>query len=84
MPYLPIVEYYDRASGVCGGPKNIRDFYALYLLPGRRHNERPGSAAGPRDLEAKIVAWVEKGESPGPITLKMNAGPAKTLEIAPY
>ena len=84
VPYLPIVEYYDRASGVCGGPKNIRDFYALYLLPGRKHGATTGPGGQPQALKEKIVAWVEKGEKPGVIKLDMTAGPVKTLDIAPY
>ena len=84
---LPIVEYYDRAAGVCGGPEKLRDFYSLYLLPGRRHaGDGKGAGAGgaPQNLHSKIVAWVEKGERPGNIVLNMNSGPVKKLEIAPY
>ena len=87
VPYLPIVEYYDRAAGVCGGPEKLRDFYSLYLLPGRRHSgDGKGAGVGgvPQNLHSKIVAWVEKGERPGNIVLNMNSGPVKKLEIAPY
>jgi len=87
VPYLPILEYYDRAAGVCGGPAKIRDFYLLYCLPGRRHaskGKEAGAGGEPKNLRDLIVAWVEKGEKPGNIVLDMNSGPAKTLEIAPY
>jgi feruloyl esterase len=84
VPYPPIVEYYDRAAGVCGGPKTIRDFYALYLLPGRKHNPKSGISGDPQGMNEKIVAWVENGEKPGAMKLDLTTGPLKTMEIAPY
>ncbi len=84
VPPFPVIEYYDRVAAMCGGPKAVRGFYAMYMLPGRRHSGKAGTGGGLQDLSEKIVNWVEKGEHPGPSTLMMNAGPAKVLEIAPY
>ncbi len=85
VPPIPVLEYYNRVGEACGGSKALRDFFAMYVFPGATHHPSRGGAAGsPRNLEQKLIDWVEKGEKLGPITLNMQAGPKKTLEIEPY
>ncbi len=84
VPPFPVIEYYDRVAELCGGPKAVREFYAMYKLPGRRHGDKAGPAGDMNGLREKIVDWVEKGQKPGACTVKMNAGHKKTLEIEPY
>jgi len=83
-----ISEFYDEAAKRLGGYASAREFFAYYVEPGRTHSAA-GEASGngqigaPRNVEAAIVDWVEKGKDPGALKFDWNHEP-KYLEVQSY
>ena len=88
-PVTPMCEYYDEVVARTGSLGATQDFLVHYTLPGRTHGAR-GEASGagkvgePRDLEKKIVDWVEKGVAPGPLECDWTDGSGRVLTVWPY
>jgi feruloyl esterase len=61
------VNYYDKVSKAVGGQNEIDAFAKLYLVPGMHHCS---GGPGPNEFDMLTVLenWVEKAQSPGPVT----------------
>jgi len=79
------VAYYDKVSKIVGGQKAMDDFAKLYLVPGMHHCT---GGPGPNDFDVltALENWVEKGQSPGPITAshKTNGRVDRTRPLCPH
>lgn len=70
--------YHDAGKFVEGGPAALPRFIRYYRVPGMAHC---GGGTGPGDaadqmLDA-LIAWVEKGKSPGPVVAHRGADRVK-------
>jgi len=61
----PIVDYYQQATDLAGGPNEISPYARLFIVPGMGHCwERPGPAPDYFDPLLAVERWVEQGEAP--------------------
>jgi len=79
------VGYYEQVSKVVGGQQAMDAFAKLYLVPGMHHC---GGGPGPNqfDMLTALENWVEKGQSPGPITAthRENGVLTRTRPLCPH
>ena len=61
------VGYYEQMSKIVGGQQAMDAFAKLYLVPGMHHCTG-GPGPNQFDMLTALENWVEKGQSPGPIT----------------
>lgn len=60
------IDYYEAATRAMGGAPNTRDFFRLFLVPGRNHCSG-GDGAWAIDHLEYLEAWVEQGKAPDEI-----------------
>ena len=63
IPQEGLIDYYETAERVVGGPAAMRDFVRLFLIPGMNHCSG-GPGAGTVDYLSAIMDWVENGKAP--------------------
>ncbi len=59
----PSIDYYELATRAMGGPATTRDFFRLFLVPGKDHCTG-GVGAHEIDYLGALERWVEHGEAP--------------------
>jgi feruloyl esterase len=59
----PSIDYYELATRAMGGPAATRDFFRLFLVPGKDHCTG-GVGAYEIDYLGALERWVERGEAP--------------------
>jgi feruloyl esterase len=62
MP-LPIIDYYESAQKLAGGPAQTQDFFRLFVIPGMNHCGG-GDGAFAIDFLKHLEDWVEDGVAP--------------------
>jgi len=79
------VAYYDQVSKVVGGEQAMDAFAKLYLVPGMHHCTG-GPGPNQFDMLTALENWVEKGQSPGPITAthRENDAVTRTRPLCPH
>jgi feruloyl esterase len=79
-----LVGYYKDAAKAVGGEQALDKFAKLYKVPGMAHC---GGGTGPHDatdqLIEAMIAWVEKGQAPGPVVSHRGKDRAKMLFADP-
>jgi feruloyl esterase len=95
ITYLGSIAYYDAVK-LRMGPKQVRDFYKLYIIPGMAHGPDNGTSnqdanppypqRGQGEIFGLLTRWVEKGVAPATITMRsVSEKPvAKSLPMCAY
>lgn len=81
VPVPSMIAWYEKTAAAQGGPAKFAKGCRFFLMPGHAH----GPGRGMRsmgDLDAAIVAWVEKGKEPKTLTATMQDGTLMT--VLPY
>lgn len=81
-----IMDYYEKAERVAGGPEQAGEFFRLFMVPGMDHC---GGGAGPFVIDwlKALDDWVEQGRAPDMVTglhLGPEGKPQDPRQIAPY
>lgn len=76
-------QYYDEVSKL--SPRNIVDFYRLFLAPGTYHCAT-GTGPFPYDSLKELVKWVESGSAPDTLTAvtTTSSGDQVTRQLCSY
>ncbi|MCZ0983138.1 DUF6351 family protein [Streptomyces diastatochromogenes] len=82
IPTQGTVTYRRQVEQKMGGPKQVDDFYRLFLAPGTAHCALNGQTD---DLSA-LRTWVEQGNAPStlPATLVNSTGKQSTRDLCAY
>jgi feruloyl esterase len=76
--------YYHDAAKTVGGVQRLDEFAKLYFLPGTSHcGGGTGAQDAPDQLLETMIAWVEKGQKPGPVVAHRGQDRAKMLFADP-
>lgn len=79
------VAYYEKVLKTVGGQNEMDGFAKLYLVPGMHHCS---GGPGPNQFDMLTVMenWVEKGQSPGPVTAahRTNGRVDRTRPLCPH
>lgn len=59
----PSIDYYELATRAMGGPAATREFFRLFVVPGKDHCTG-GAGAHDIDYLGALERWVERGEAP--------------------
>jgi hypothetical protein len=77
IPPFASINYYRAVAGQAGGLPAAQSFSRLYVIPGLYHcpcgQTVDGDPATTVQFMPELVAWVERGEAPGAITLPVTA-----------
>lgn len=77
IPPFATLDYYRAVVGQAGGLPAAQAFSRLYMIPGLYHcpcgQPVDGDPATTVQFMPELVAWVERGEAPGAITLPVTA-----------
>ena len=77
IPPFASINYYRAVVGQAGGLPAAQSFSRLYMIPGLYHcpcgQPVDGDPATTVQFMPQFVAWVERGEAPGSITLPVTA-----------
>jgi Tannase and feruloyl esterase len=77
IPPFASINYYRAVVGQAGGLPAAQSFSRLYMIPGLYHcpcgQPVDGDPATTVQFMPQLVAWVERGEAPGSITLPVTA-----------
>jgi len=92
IPPFASIDYYRAVVGQTGGLPAAQSFSRLYMIPGLYHcpcgQPVDGDPATSVQFMPQLVAWVERGEAPGSITLPVTAQTAgahlTSLTIDPF
>ncbi len=92
IPPFATIDYYRAAVRLAGGLPALQAFSRLYLIPGLYHcpcgQPVDGDPATTVQFMPQLVAWVERGEAPGDVTLPVTAqsfgAHLTSLTVAPF
>jgi Tannase and feruloyl esterase len=92
IPPFASINYYRAVVGQAGGLPAAQSFSRLYMVPGLYHcpcgQPVDGDPATTVQFMPQLVAWVERGEAPGSITLPITSQTtgthAASLSIDPF
>jgi hypothetical protein len=92
IPPFASINYYRAVAGQAGGLPTAQSFSRLYMVPGLYHcpcgQPVDGDPATTVQFMPQLVAWVERGEAPGSITLPVTSQTTGThlasLSIDPF
>jgi len=71
----PLETYYAKAAEQAGGLTALREHTRLFMIPGWGHCwERPVTAGDDFDPLAAVEGWVERGEAPNSLPLRLRDG----------
>jgi Tannase and feruloyl esterase len=92
IPPFASINYYRAVVGQAGGLPAAQGFSRLYMIPGLYHcpcgQPVDGDPATTVQFMPQLVAWVERGEAPGSITLPVTSqttgAHAASLSIDPF
>jgi hypothetical protein len=92
IPPFASINYYRAVVGQAGGLPTAQAFSRLYMVPGLYHcpcgQPVDGDPATTVQFMPQLVAWVERGEAPGSITLPITTQTTGThvasLRIEPF
>jgi Tannase and feruloyl esterase len=92
IPPFATLDYYRAAVDEAGGLPAAQSFTRLYMIPGLYHcpcgQKLDGDPATTVQFMPKLVAWVERGEAPGAITVPVTAQTAgahlTSLSVDPF
>ena len=77
IPPFASINYYRAVVGQAGGLAAAQSFSRLYMVPGLYHcpcgQPVDGDPATTVQFMPQLVAWVERGEAPGSITLPVTS-----------
>lgn len=77
IPPFATIDYYRAVVGQAGGLPAVQSFSRLYMIPGLYHcpcgQPVDGDPATTVQFMPELVAWVERGEAPGSVTLPVTA-----------
>jgi Tannase and feruloyl esterase len=77
IPPFASINYYRAVVGQAGGLPAAQSFSRLYMIPGLYHcpcgQPVDGDPATTVQFMPQLVAWVERGEAPGSISLPVTA-----------
>ncbi len=77
IPPFASINYYRAVVGQAGGMPAAQSFSRLYMIPGLYHcpcgQPVDGDPATTVQFMPELVAWVERGEAPGSVTLPVTA-----------
>jgi Tannase and feruloyl esterase len=77
IPPFASINYYRAVVGQAGGLAAAQSFSRLYMIPGLYHcpcgQPVDGDPAKTVQFMPQLVAWVERGEAPGAVTLPVTA-----------
>jgi feruloyl esterase len=77
IPPFATIDYYRAVVGQAGGLPAVQSFSRLYMIPGLYHcpcgQPVDGDPATTVQFMPQLVAWVERGEAPGAVTLPVTA-----------
>ena len=77
IPPFASINYYRAVVGQAGGLPAAQSFSRLYMVPGLYHcpcgQPVDGDPATTVQFMPQLVAWVERGEAPGSITLPVTS-----------
>jgi hypothetical protein len=77
IPPFATIDYYRAVMGQAGGLPAVQSFSRLYMIPGLYHcpcgQPVDGDPATTVQFMPELVAWVERGEAPGSVTLPVTA-----------
>src|SRR6185437_8490434 len=77
IPPFASINYYRAVVGQAGGLVGAQSFSRLYMIPGLYHcpcgQPVDGDPATTVQFMPQLVAWVERGEAPGLITLPVTS-----------
>jgi Tannase and feruloyl esterase len=77
IPPFATIDYYRAVVGQAGGLPAAQSFSRLYMIPGLYHcpcgQKVDGDPATAVQFMPELVAWVERGEAPGTVTLPVTA-----------
>ena len=77
IPPFATIDYYRAVITQAGGLPAVQSFSRLYMIPGLYHcpcgQKVDGDPATTVQFMPQLVAWVERGEAPGSITLPVTA-----------
>jgi feruloyl esterase len=92
IPPFESVNYYRAVVGQAGGLPAAQSFSRLYMIPGLYHcpcgQPEDGDPATTVQFMPQLVAWVERGEAPGsitlPVTTQTTGAHLTSLSIDPF
>ena len=92
IPPFASIDYYRAVVRLAGGLPAAQSFSRLYLIPGLYHcpcgQPVDGDPATKVQFMPQLVAWVERGEAPGTVTLPVTAQTAgahlESLSVDPF
>jgi hypothetical protein len=92
IPPFASINYYRAVVGQVGGVSAAQSFTRLYMIPGLYHcpcgQKVDGDPATTVQFMPELVAWVERGEAPGSITLPVTSQTTGThvesLRVDPF
>ena len=77
IPPFATLDYYRAVERLAGGLSAAQSFSRLYMIPGLYHcpcgQPVDGDPATTVQFLPQLVAWVERGEAPGAVTLPVTA-----------
>jgi feruloyl esterase len=77
IPPFATLDYYRAVERLAGGLPGAQRFSRLYMIPGLYHcpcgQPVDGDPATTVQFMPQLVAWVERGEAPGAVTLPVTA-----------
>jgi feruloyl esterase len=77
IPPFATIDYYRAVVGQAGGAPAAQSFSRLYMIPGLYHcpcgQPVDGDPATTVQFMPELVAWVERGQAPGAVTLPVTA-----------
>jgi Tannase and feruloyl esterase len=77
IPPFASINYYRAVVGQAGGMPTAQSFSRLYMVPGLYHcpcgQPVDGDPATSVQFMPQLVAWVERGEAPGAVTLPVTS-----------
>ena len=89
IPPRAVAEYHAAVVDRDGPSVDTDGYFAFYEIPGRWHSREGkkdgtlGSIGRPRDLNEKIIAWVERGIPPGTLEVPFVREPNRSIHVAP-
>ena len=92
IPPFASINYYRAVVGQAGGLPTAQAFSRLYMVPGLYHcpcgQPVDGDPATTVQFMPQLVAWVERGEAPGsitlPVTTQTTGAHLTSLSIEPF
>ena len=92
IPPFATIDYYRAVVRASGGMPGAQSFSRLYMIPGLYHcpcgQPVDGDPATTVQFMSQLVAWVERGDAPGevtlPVTLQTTGAHLTALTVAPF